>query len=70
MRNSKNIIPSKYNINYKQTTLLKFFINRYGKIRPKRITKLSVKQQKQISKSIKRARAIGLIPYSINYIAQ
>jgi len=58
-------IPDKYPIDYKYVTLLKNFINKYGKIRPRRITKISVKQQRQISKAIRKARATGLIPCSI-----
>lgn len=63
-------IPKKYTIDYKYIALLKCFINKYGKIRPRRITKLPLKQQRQIAKAIKKARALGLIPCSINYLAQ
>jgi len=63
-------IPAKYPIDYKYIFRLKKFINKYGKIRPRRITKLSLKQQRQVAKAIRKARAMRIIPSSINYIAQ
>lgn len=49
-------------IDYKQVNLLKSFLTEYGKIRSRRSTKLTLRQQRQLSKAIKRARYIRVIP--------
>jgi small subunit ribosomal protein S18 len=36
-----------------------------GKIVPSRITAVSGKKQRELSKAIKRARTIGLLPYLV-----
>ena len=48
-------------MDYKSTHLLKKFTNENGKIIPSRITSVSLKKQRQLSKSIKRARILALI---------
>nr|YP_010335852.1 ribosomal protein S18 [Chroothece richteriana]UNJ14258.1 ribosomal protein S18 [Chroothece richteriana] len=50
-------------INYKDIDLLRKFISRQGKILPRRLTGLDSKQQKLISKAIKRARILSLLPF-------
>nr|YP_009399108.1 ribosomal protein S18 [Taenioma perpusillum]ARW68505.1 ribosomal protein S18 [Taenioma perpusillum] len=50
-------------LDYKDIDILKKYINEQGKILSKRSTKLNVKKQKQISKSIKRARILALLPF-------
>ncbi len=50
-------------IDYKNVKLLKRFISERGKILPSRITSVSAKKQRQLSKAIKRARSIALLPY-------
>ena len=54
----KRISPIKLDqsINYKDVNLLKIFISEYGKILSRRTTNLTVKQQKELKKAIKRAR--------------
>lgn len=51
-------------INYKDVETLKKYINDKGKILPRRITGACAKHQRHIAQQIKRARAIGLIPYT------
>jgi len=51
-------------IDYKDPIFLKQFINDQGKILPRRITGTSLKYQKKVSQAIKRARHLGLLPYS------
>ena len=51
-------------IDYKDPVFLKQFINDQGKILPRRITGTSLKYQKKVSQAIKRARHLGLLPYS------
>ncbi|NGP87757.1 MULTISPECIES: 30S ribosomal protein S18 [Fodinibius] len=50
-------------IDYKNTDLLQRFMNDQGKILPRRVTGTSAKYQRQLSRAIKRARFLGLIPY-------
>lgn len=50
-------------IDYKDTDLLERFTNDQGKILPRRVTGTSAKYQRQLSRAIKRARFLGLIPY-------
>jgi len=50
--------------NYTDIDLLSQYINEQGKIMPRRVTGLSAKKQKQITKSIKRARILSLLPFS------
>ena len=52
-------------INYKDTKLLVKFIGDQGKILPRRVTGLNSKQQKRITKLIKRARIAALLPFVI-----
>ena len=50
-------------IDYKDTDLLLRFVNEQGKILPRRITNISAKQQRQLTRAIKRARHMALIPF-------
>lgn len=58
---SKNI--SNNSIDYKNINLLYNYINISGRIIPKRLNKLKTKQQRYLSKSIKNARIMGLLPF-------
>jgi len=51
-------------IDYKDTALLRKFISDRGKIRSRRVTGLTVQQQKQIARAIKNAREMALLPYT------
>ena len=50
-------------IDYKDIDLLKLFITEQGKILPRRATGVTVQQQRQIAKAIKRARIVSLLPF-------
>lgn len=50
-------------IDYKDIDLLKLFITEQGKILPRRATGVTVQQQRQITKAIKRARTLSLLPF-------
>ena len=49
------------NIDYKNIKLLKKYTSENGKILPSRITSVSLKKQRELSLSIKRARNLALI---------
>ena len=57
--------PNAPRIDYKDVKLLQRYISERGKIVPSRITAVSAKKQRELSKAIKRARFLGLIPYVI-----
>lgn len=50
-------------IDYQNTDFLMRFVNEQGKILPRRLTGNSLKYQKKVSKAIKRARELALLPY-------
>nr|VFK47550.1 MAG: small subunit ribosomal protein S18 [Candidatus Kentron sp. TC] len=51
-------------IDYKDINKLKDYITETGKIVPSRITGTKAKYQRQLSRAIKRARYLALLPYS------
>ncbi|MBB5781594.1 30S ribosomal protein S18 [Nonomuraea sp. NPDC051941] len=51
-------------IDYKDTNLLRKFVSDRGKIRSRRVTGVTVQQQRQIAKAIKNAREMALLPYT------
>ena len=48
-------------VDYKNIKLLKRYVSESGKILPSRVTSVSLKKQKEVSKSNKRARLLALI---------
>ena len=48
-------------IDYKNIKLLKKYISESGRILPSRVTSVSFKKQRELSKSIKRARLLALL---------
>jgi small subunit ribosomal protein S18 len=52
-------------IDYKDVKLLQRYISERGKIVPSRITAVCAKKQRELSKAIKRARFMALIPYVV-----
>ena len=57
--------PNAPTIDYTDVKLLSRFISERGKIVPSRITAVSAKKQRELSKAIKRARYLGLLPYIV-----
>ncbi len=57
--------PNAPKIDYKDVKLLQRYISERGKIVPSRITAVSAKKQRELAQAIKRARFLGLLPYSI-----
>jgi small subunit ribosomal protein S18 len=50
-------------LNYKDTARLRMFISERGKIRSRRVTGLTVQQQRQVAMAVKNAREMALLPY-------
>ena len=51
-------------VDYKDTALLRKFISDRGKIRARRVTGVSVQEQRKIAKAVKNAREMALLPYA------
>jgi len=66
-RRRRFVLPDKDIIlDYKNPQLLKNFLTDRGKIVPARISGLSARQQRQLTKAIKRARMLALLPFTSN----
>jgi small subunit ribosomal protein S18 len=50
-------------VDYKDTAALRMFISERGKIRSRRVTGLTMQQQRQVTSAIKNAREMALLPY-------
>jgi small subunit ribosomal protein S18 len=50
-------------IDYKDPDFLLKFVNEQGKLLPRRLTGTSLKFQRKVSKAVKRARHIAIMPY-------
>ncbi len=50
-------------IDYKDTEILKKFLNPHGRIISRKKTGVSAKSQRQLSMAVKHARFIGLLPF-------
>jgi len=64
----KKIVPVKTihvgEIDYKDIALLRKFISERGKIRSRRVTGLTVQDQRLMANAIKNARELALLPYA------
>lgn len=62
-RATPTLHPDVIEIDYKETDLLRKFISDRGKIRSRRITGLTPRQQRAVATAIKNARETALLPY-------
>jgi len=53
-------------IDYKEYKYLRKFLTETGKIIPGHVTGVCAKHQRQLTKAVKRARNIALLPYSVD----
>jgi small subunit ribosomal protein S18 len=60
-RRPRQIIPDY--VDWKDVDFLKKFVPERGKIKPRRISGISAKDQRRIAKAIKRARSMALLPF-------
>ncbi|MEU2503455.1 30S ribosomal protein S18 [Streptomyces sp. NPDC007863] len=51
-------------IDYKDTDLLRTFISDRGKIRNRRVTRVTAQQQRALATAVKNAREMALLPYT------
>ncbi|WP_353563842.1 30S ribosomal protein S18 [Longimonas sp.] len=61
-RNDQDFEHVEY-VDYKDTEFLEQFINNQGKILPRRVGDVPARVQRQITRAIKRARQLALLPY-------
>ena len=54
-----------FKFDYKDPQQLRYFLTDRGKIAPRRISGLTAKQQRALTSAIKRARNLGLLPYTV-----
>ena len=70
--NTRKICPFKEDpdlinkINYREYKFLRKFITEQGKIIPAHVTGVSAKYQRLLTKEIKKARNIALLPFSLD----
>jgi small subunit ribosomal protein S18 len=54
-------------IDYKNIEMLRSYLSVFGRIMPRYYTGISLKQQRQLSRGIKLAREMALLPYTSKY---
>ncbi len=57
------LAPNQSWVDYKDVNLLRRFLSERAKIRARRVTGLSQQQQQEVSRAIKLAREMALLPY-------
>ena len=55
-------------IDYKSVSLLRQYVNERGRILPRRRTAACAKHQRMLSRAIKRARHVALLPYTGEHV--
>jgi small subunit ribosomal protein S18 len=58
-----SLISINQKIDYKDIDLLSLFLTEQGKILPRRATGVTVQQQRKLTKAIKQARILSLLPF-------
>jgi len=66
-QDSKEVIDFA-SLTYKDVKILGNFLSDQGKILPRRVTGLSSKQQKKVTKCIKTARIAALLPFVVGKV--
>lgn len=51
-------------VDYKDTALLRTFLSDRGKIRSRRVTGITPQQQRLVTRAVKNAREMALLPYA------
>jgi len=58
-------VDKKDTLNYQDVGLVRRFVTDRGKIAPRRLSGCCAMHQRMIARAIKRARVMGLVPYSV-----
>ncbi len=64
-RTCKFCAAEKLVIDYKDSSLLKYFITDRGKLVPRRLSGNCAKHQREIAVAVRRARMIALMPFAV-----
>jgi small subunit ribosomal protein S18 len=62
---SKHLLKKTTKFNFTNIQTLLEYMDDQQRILPRRITELSIKNQRQLTKAIKRARLLGLLPFTV-----
>lgn len=63
-RKAPLLSPHVASVDYKDTDLLRTFVSDRGKIRARRITGITPRQQRMVTRAVKNARELALLPYA------
>ena len=66
LRRKADPLKGMKDVDYKDARLLRKFITERGKIIPRRMSGTTAKGQRMLSRAIKRARYLALLPYVAN----
>ena len=58
-------VDKDYKVNYRDSAVLGNYITKRGKILPRRITGTCAKHQREVSRAIKRARILSVLPFTV-----
>jgi small subunit ribosomal protein S18 len=58
-------VDPELSISYKDPSLLRYFVTERGKIIPRRISGNCARHQREMSRAVKRARVVGLMPFTV-----
>lgn len=62
-RKAPMLAPTVESVDYKNVALLRTFISERGKIRARRVTGITPRQQRLVTRAVKNAREMALLPY-------
>jgi small subunit ribosomal protein S18 len=64
-RQTCEICKHNIELTYKRPEELRRYMNRLGKILPRRVSRMCAKHQRVLSREVKRARTMALLPYVV-----
>jgi small subunit ribosomal protein S18 len=64
VRRTPLLAPDVAAVDYKDVSLLRTFISDRGKIRTRRVTGITPRQQRMVARAVKNAREMALLPYT------
>ncbi len=63
-RRKAALAPHVTQVDYKDVHLLRTFVSDRGKVRSRRVTGLTPQQQRAVTRAVKNAREMALLPYT------